>query len=138
MTNVAVFHWDPSPAGLRKTVKPLAVWTIAELGDVVVAGADIVGLPVELVPVVLIDELPVLELPPELIDAAESVGVGTEKPVTPPVNGPGGLEALAPMPTRLGEGAPGSVPFVPSAAAWNAVKTSGDALIVLVHVRCKY
>lgn len=107
-----------------KTVRALAVLIIAALVVEAAGGADVLA---ELPPEV---EEPLLELPEE--EAEEfAVAEGTAKPVILPENGPGGAEALAPTPTRLGEGAPGMVGVVFIAACWNVANTSGDALIVL-------
>ena len=118
-----------------KTINVFAAVSDAALAEFVAAGApdELVGAVPELAP------LEAAELAP-LVDAAEAAeafaaAVGTAKPVILPEKGPGAALALAPTPTRLGEGLPGWLGAVFIAACWNASKEPAGALMVLEERR---
>ncbi len=111
-----------------RAVSALTPVSDAALADDVVAGALDV-----LAAVVPDAELALLEVV-EAVEAAEealAAPVGTLKPVMFPEKGPGAALALAPTPTRLGEGLPDKVGAVPMAACWKASNEPAGALIVL-------
>lgn len=128
---VYVYRRTIPKSDARKTTRPFAAVSEAALALVLAAGAE-----VEEVAAFVLDALDGADVedPEEDPGAGAEPAEGTLKPLTPlAVRGPGAALALAPTPTRLGEGFPESVGKVALAAAWKASKPPGGALMVLLE-----